>query len=46
MKMRLDKEQREAIGSRLKEVRLFNKLNVGGRTEAVAEGVRKGIIKL
>ena len=27
-------------------VRIFNKLNVSGRTEAVAEGVRKGIIKL
>ena len=27
-------------------VRIFNKLGVNGRTEAVAEAVKKGIIKL
>ncbi len=27
-------------------VRIFNKLGVSGRTEAVAEAVKKGIIKL
>ena len=27
-------------------VRIFNKLGVSGRTEAVAEAVRKGIIQL
>ncbi len=52
MKRRLDKKQREAIGSRLKEVRLFNKLeqtelaNRAGLSQAIISQYEHGLTEV